>query len=169
MASQLTEGGTRWCSSVSTATRRRTRRWRRQRGNCGLRELQRLLLAREPEYTIPRLLPIIGAIDTAQGLRTQLGNQMIAKRVAGTDGLGPPKFNGSSLQAMWESDQSGLAQSVLKPLVSACEATPAVKANNGTEADLTACTALARVQGHGAPERNWRMARFGVVCRGTLE
>jgi len=103
-----------------------------------------------PSDPFPAYSPIIGDIDTAQGLRTQLGNEMIAKRVAGTDGLGPPKFTISSLQAMWESDQSGLAQSVLKPLVSACQATPSAKASNGTVVNLTAaCAALASYNGTG--------------------
>ncbi len=103
-----------------------------------------------PSAPFPAYSPIIGDIDTAQGLRTQLGNQMIAKRVAGTDGLGAPKFTLPRLQAMWESDQSGLAQSVLKDLVSACQATPSVKASNGTVVDLTAaCTALAAYNGTG--------------------
>jgi len=103
-----------------------------------------------PSDPFPAYSPIIGDIDTAQGLRTQLGNEMIAKRVAGTDGLGPPKFTLPTLQAMWESDQSGLAQSVLKPLESACQATPTVKASNGTEVNLTAaCAALASYNGTG--------------------
>lgn len=103
-----------------------------------------------PSDPFPAYSPIIGNIDTAQGLRTQLGNEMIAKRVAGTDGLGSPKFTLPSLQAMWESDQSGLAQSVLKPLVSACQATPTAKASNGTVVSLTAaCAALASYNGTG--------------------
>jgi acyl-homoserine-lactone acylase len=103
-----------------------------------------------PSDPFPAYSPIIGAVDTPQGLRTQLGNEMIAKRVAGTDGLGAPKFTLPTLQAMWESDQSGLAQSVLKPLVSACQATPTVKASNGTVVNLTAaCAALASYNGTG--------------------
>ena len=103
-----------------------------------------------PSAPFPAYSPIIGDIDTTQGLRTQLGNQMIAKRVAGTDGLGAPKFTLDTLQAMWESDQSGLAQAVLQPLVSACEATPSVKATNGTTVNLTAaCAALASYNGTG--------------------
>ena len=103
-----------------------------------------------PSAPFPAYSPIIGHIDTTQGLRTRLGNQMIAERVAGTDGFGPPKFTLPSLQAMWESDQSALAQSVLKPLVSACQATPTVKASNGTVVDLTAaCTALAAYNSTG--------------------
>jgi acyl-homoserine-lactone acylase len=97
-----------------------------------------------PSSPFPAYSPIIGKIDTVQGLRTRLGNQMIAERVAGTDGFGPPKFTVSSLQAMWESDQSLEAQLVLGSLVSACRASPPVKASNGTTVDLAqACDALA--------------------------
>jgi acyl-homoserine-lactone acylase len=88
--------------------------------------------------------PIVGPIDVEQGLRTRLGNEMIAERVAGTDGLGKPKFTIATLQAMWESDRSLLAELVLKPLVAACEKSPEQKASNGTEVNLTqACGALA--------------------------
>ena len=103
-----------------------------------------------PSAPFPAYSSIIGDIDTTQGLRTRLGNQMIAERIAGTDRLGAPKFTLPSLQAMWQSDQSALAQLVLKPLVSACQATPTVKASNGTVVDLTAaCTALAAYNGTG--------------------
>jgi acyl-homoserine-lactone acylase len=88
--------------------------------------------------------PIIGDIDVEQGLRTRLGNQMIAQRVAGTDGFGPPKFTLGSLQAMWESNQSLEAQLVLPSLVGACRATPTARSSSGVTVGLaSACTALA--------------------------
>lgn len=97
-----------------------------------------------PTAPFPAFSPIIGNIDTEQGLRTRLGNQMIAQRLAGTDGFGPPKFTIPTLQAMWQSDQSLEAQLVLDSLVGACRATPSAKASNGTTVDLAAaCTALA--------------------------
>ncbi len=97
-----------------------------------------------PGAPFPAFSPIIGNIDVQQGLRTRLGNQMIAARLSGTDGLGPPKFTLGSLQAMWQSNQSLEAQLVLGALVGACRATPSAKASNGTTVDLTAaCTALA--------------------------
>jgi acyl-homoserine-lactone acylase len=104
-----------------------------------------------PNTPFPAYSPIIGDVDVVQNLRTRLGNQMIAARVTGTDGLGPPKFTLTTLQKMWESDQSMLAQLVLVPLVSACERTPTVDATNGTMVDLgPACTALAGYNGTGA-------------------
>ncbi len=97
-----------------------------------------------PSAPFPAYSRIIGPTNVAQGLRTRLGNQMIAQRVAGTDGFGPPKFTIGSLQAMWQSDQSLEAQLVLGSLVDACRATPNVKATNGTVVDLSAaCTVLA--------------------------
>jgi len=103
-----------------------------------------------PSAPFPAYSPVIGDIDVAQNLRTRVGNQMIAARVAGTDGLGPPKFTLTTLQKMWESDQSLLAQLVLAPLVSACQKTPTAKASNGTTVDLTsACDALAGYNGTG--------------------
>jgi acyl-homoserine-lactone acylase len=97
-----------------------------------------------PSAPFPAYSPIIGPIDYQQGLRTRLGNEMIAQRVAGTDGLGAPKFTIPTLQRMWESDRSLLAELVLKPLVSACEQAPVQTASNGTTVNLTAaCAALA--------------------------
>jgi len=97
-----------------------------------------------PSAPFPAYSPIIGTIDTEQGLRTRLGNQMIAQRVAGTYGFGVPKFTLGSLQSMRESNQSLQAQLTLDALVGACKATLTAKASNGTTVDLTAaCTALA--------------------------
>jgi acyl-homoserine-lactone acylase len=88
--------------------------------------------------------PIIGDIGVEQGLRTRLGDEMIAERIAGTDGLGKPKFTIPTMQAMWENDRSLLAELVLKPLVAACRKAPIQTASDGTTVDLTsACDALA--------------------------
>ncbi len=103
-----------------------------------------------PSAPFPAYSPIIGNIDVQQGLRTQLGNQMIAARVAGTDGFGPPKFTLASLQKMWESDKSRLTQLVLGSLVSLCRSTPTATATDGTVVQLApACTALAGYDGTG--------------------
>jgi acyl-homoserine-lactone acylase len=96
-----------------------------------------------PSDPFPAFSPIIGDIDQEQGLRTRSGNEMIAERVAGTDGLGPPKFTISTLQRMWESDQSLEAQLVLSSLIDDCRSNPKVKATNGTMVDLgSTCAAL---------------------------
>jgi acyl-homoserine-lactone acylase len=98
---------------------------------------------------------IIGLTGTQQGLRTRLGNQMIAARVDGTDGLGPPKFTISTLQRMWEGDRSELAALVLLDLVADCTAHPAQTASNGQIVDLTAaCHALTSYDGTGKLDAN---------------
>jgi acyl-homoserine-lactone acylase len=100
-----------------------------------------------PSHPFKAFSPIVGPIDVEQGLRTRLGNEMIAERVAGTDGLGKPKFTIPTLQAMWQNDRSLLAELVLRPLVAACQKSPEQKAANGTTVNLTqACAALAQYQ-----------------------
>jgi acyl-homoserine-lactone acylase len=102
-----------------------------------------------PSDPFPAYSPIIGYIDVQQGMRTRLGDQMIAERLAGTDGLGKPKFTVKTLQEMWESDRSLLADLVLKPLVGACDKAPVQRASNGQVVNLTAaCRALTSYQAH---------------------
>jgi acyl-homoserine-lactone acylase len=103
-----------------------------------------------PSAPFPAFSPIVGTVDTQQDYRTRLGNQLIAERVAGTDGLGPPKFTLATLQKMWEGDESEEAALALTSLVAACRATPSAKDENGTMVDLSqACTALAGYDGTG--------------------
>jgi acyl-homoserine-lactone acylase len=104
-----------------------------------------------PAHHLTGFSPIIGLTGTPQGLRTRIGNLMIAARVKGTDGLGAPKFTISTLQRMWERDQSELAALVLKDLVADCRAHPSQVASNGKTVDLTAaCGALAGYNGTGS-------------------
>lgn len=103
-----------------------------------------------PSAPLTGFSPIIGLTDEEQGLRMREGNQMVAARVAGTDGLGPPKFTIPTLQAMWQSDRSELAELVLSALVADCRAHPSAVATNGQTVDLTAaCSALAGYNGTG--------------------
>ena len=103
-----------------------------------------------PSHPLTGYSPIIGLTDTVQNLRTRLGNEMIAARVAGTDGLGAAKFTISTLQRMWEGDRSGAAENVLSDLVAQCKANPTQTATNGQTVDLTsACNALAAYKGTG--------------------
>jgi acyl-homoserine-lactone acylase len=103
-----------------------------------------------PAHPMTGYSPIIGLTGTVQGLRTRIGNQMIAARVKGTDGLGAPKFTISTLQRMWEGDVSELAALVLPDLVADCRAHPSQVASNGQTVDLTAaCSALASYNGTG--------------------
>jgi acyl-homoserine-lactone acylase len=103
-----------------------------------------------PAHPLTGFSPIIGLTDQAQNGRTRLGNQLIAARVRGRDGLGKPKFTIPTLQRMWESDGSYLAQSVLTALVADCRAHPSQLASNGQLVNLTAaCAALAGYNGTG--------------------
>ena len=51
-----------------------------------------------PAHPLPAFSPIVGLTRTAQGLRTRLGDQMIAARLAGRDGLGPARICRSTLR-----------------------------------------------------------------------
>ena len=66
--------------------------------------------------------PLFGDEGTARSLRTRLGLDIVAKRVAGTDGLGDPKFNLANLQgALYQNRHLG-AELVRDDLVKACKA-----------------------------------------------
>ncbi len=123
-----------------------------------------------PNAPFPAFSPIVGKTDTIQGLRTRLGNQMIAQRMAGTDGFGPPKFTVPSLQAMWQSDQSLESQLVLGPLVSLCEATPSARASNGITVTLApACKALSEYNGTGSLDARggWLFSEWAAFAPST--
>ncbi|MGH2890493.1 MAG: penicillin acylase family protein [Solirubrobacteraceae bacterium] len=103
-----------------------------------------------PSHPMTGYPAIVGATGVAQNGRTRLGNAMIAARVKGTDGLGAPKFTIGTLQRMWESDKSELAQNVLRDLVADCRAHPMQVATNGQSVNLmSACAALAHYNGTG--------------------
>jgi acyl-homoserine-lactone acylase len=97
-----------------------------------------------PAHPLRAFSPIVGLTRTAQGLRTRLGNQMIAARLAGRDGLGRPRFSIATLQRMWQNDRSLAAELLLDPLVAACRANPQVTMADGATVDVSqACGALA--------------------------
>jgi acyl-homoserine-lactone acylase len=103
-----------------------------------------------PTHPMTGFSPIIGLTGTVQGLRTRIGNMMIAARVAGTDGLGPAKFTIETLQRMWEGDKSEEAALVLKQLVADCQTHPSQVASDGKTINLaSACAALAGYNGTG--------------------
>jgi acyl-homoserine-lactone acylase len=104
-----------------------------------------------PSHPLTGFSPIIGLTGTPQGLRTRLGNEMIAERMNGSDHLGPPKFTIPTLQRMWEGDRDPVAELVLRDLVADCRAHPSAAASNGHTVDLTAaCAALAGYDGTGS-------------------
>jgi acyl-homoserine-lactone acylase len=66
--------------------------------------------------------PLFGDEGTARSLRTRLGLDILADRVAGTDGLGDPKFNLANLQAALYQNRHLGAELVRDDLVAACKA-----------------------------------------------
>ena len=116
-----------------------------------------------PTAPITGYAPIIGPTGTQQGLRTRLGYDLITKRIAGTDGLGAPKFSIPTLQAMWETDRSLAAELTAPALASACAATPSAKASDGTTVDLSAaCPIIAAYDhtGKATSKGGWLFATF---------
>ena len=82
---------------------------------------------------------IFGDEATARSLRTRLALRQIDERVAGTDGLGAPKFDLPTLQAVLYGDRNLGAEMTREPLVALCR-----RAAAGPQPDLAeACAALA--------------------------
>jgi acyl-homoserine-lactone acylase len=100
---------------------------------------------------------IVGDVGTERSLRTRLGLDMIADRVAGTDGFGPPGFTLDTLQATMLGDRN-LGAELAKPAVAAlCAGTATLPDSAGVPVDVRpACTVLtgwddrATVGDHGA-------------------
>jgi acyl-homoserine-lactone acylase len=90
-----------------------------------------------PEQPITGLSPIWGDEVTARSLRTRLGLMQVEQRVAGTDGLGSPKFDLKSLQQVIYGNRHLGAELVRDDLVKACRASKKAKLQ-------PACDALAK-------------------------
>jgi len=88
-----------------------------------------------PAAPITGFSPIFGDEGTARSLRTRLGLDIVAKRVAGTDGLGEAKFNLANLQASLYQNRHIGAELVRDDLVKACKA-------SRTNSLAAACAAL---------------------------
>jgi acyl-homoserine-lactone acylase len=119
-----------------------------------------------PSTPITGYAPIIGPTRTVQGLRTRLGYDMITKRIAGTDGLGAPKFSLPTLQAMWEGDRSLAAELTAPALAAACAAAPM---QDGV--DLTAaCPVIAAYDhtGRATSKGGWLFVTFWSHLSGTI-
>ncbi|WP_397399380.1 penicillin acylase family protein [Phenylobacterium sp.] len=82
---------------------------------------------------------IFGEEATARSLRTRLSLKQIEDRVAGTDGLGAPKFDLAGVQAVLFGNRNLGAEMARDPLVALCR-----RAAAGPQPDLAeACDALA--------------------------
>ena len=96
-----------------------------------------------PAAPLTGFSPIVGPEGTEQGLRTRLGNDSIARRLAGTDGLGAPGFTVERLRRMLLANRSLAAELVLDELVALCEANPQITLADGRVVDVAeACPAL---------------------------
>jgi acyl-homoserine-lactone acylase len=97
---------------------------------------------------------VFGDTGTEQELRTRLGLDMIARRLAGTDGLGPAGFTLPTLQATMLGDRIYSADLARADVVAMCRAHPVLTAGNGTRVDVrAACRALARWNGRADGSR----------------
>jgi acyl-homoserine-lactone acylase len=88
--------------------------------------------------------------DTRQQLelRPRLSLNMIAERLAGTDGLGPPGFTLATLQATMLGNRNYSADLARRAVVRMCRAHPALTASNGKQVNVrAACVVLAAWNG----------------------
>lgn len=83
--------------------------------------------------------PIFGDEATARSLRTRAAHEQVERRMAGSDGFGPPKFDLKSMQQVMYSDRHYGAELVRDDLVNLCEI--AVK-DKGREDMADACNVL---------------------------
>ena len=91
---------------------------------------------------------VFGDTATEREPRTRLGLDMIAQRLAGTDGLGPPRFTLRALQATMLANRNHSAELVRADVVAMCRAHPVLTAGDGTRVDVrAACDKLARWDG----------------------
>jgi acyl-homoserine-lactone acylase len=101
-----------------------------------------------PEAPITGYPTIFGDIGTERKLRTRLGLDMIAGRLAGTDGLGPRGFTLSTLQSAMLGNRNYGADLGRAAVVEMCRANPVLTASDGTRVDVrAACNVLARWDG----------------------
>jgi len=105
-----------------------------------------------PAHPITGYPAIFGDIGTPRSLRTRLGLDMVAQRLAGTDGLGPPGFTPPTLQATMLGDRDYSAELARAAAVAMCRAHPVLPASDGQPVDVrAACDALAAWNGMGDP------------------
>jgi acyl-homoserine-lactone acylase len=101
-----------------------------------------------PAAPITSYPAVYGDIGTERSLRTRLGLDMITRRLAGTDGLGPRGFTLSTLQAAMLANRNYGADLGRAAVVEMCRANPVLTASDGTRVDVrAACNVLARWNG----------------------
>jgi acyl-homoserine-lactone acylase len=90
-----------------------------------------------PAQPLAGFSPVVGDEGTARSLRTLLGLDQIADRMAGNDGLGAPKFDLGTVQGVLYSNRHLGAEVARDDLVAACRETKSAKL-------APACEALAK-------------------------
>jgi acyl-homoserine-lactone acylase len=91
---------------------------------------------------------VFGDIGTERDTRTRLGLDMIAQRLAGTDGLGPPGFTLPTLQATMVGNRNYSAELGRADVIAMCRAHPFLTAGDGKRVDVrAACDTLASWNG----------------------
>ena len=91
---------------------------------------------------------VFGDIGTEREPRTRLGLDMIAQRLAGTDGLGPPGFTLPTLEATMLGNRNYSAELGRADVVAMCRAHPVLTAGDGKRVDVrAACEELASWDG----------------------
>ena len=105
---------------------------------------------------------VFGDIGTEREPRTRLGLDMIAQRLAGTDGLGPPSFTLPTLEATMLGNRNYSAELGRADVVAMCRAHPVLTAGDGKRVDVrAACDTLAgwdgRADAGSRGEALWEM------------
>jgi acyl-homoserine-lactone acylase len=91
-----------------------------------------------------------GDTGTPRSLRTRLGLAMVAGRLTGTDGLGPPGFTLNTLQGTTLGDRDYSAELGRADVQAMCQAHPVLAASNGQLVQIgPACAVLADWDGRG--------------------
>jgi acyl-homoserine-lactone acylase len=108
---------------------------------------------------------VFGDTGSERELRTRLGLDMIARRLAGTDGLGPRGFTLPTLQAAILANRNYGAELGRAALVRMCRSHPVLTAGDGARVDVRdACDILASWDGHADPgsrgEALWEQVFF---------
>ncbi|MEV4629497.1 penicillin acylase family protein [Micromonospora sp. NPDC049523] len=93
---------------------------------------------------------IVGDVGTERIARTRLGLDMIADRLDGSDGLGPPGFTLASLQATMLGNRNLVAEEGRAAVVAMCRTNPILPDPDGDPVDVRgACATLAAWDGRG--------------------
>ncbi|MER7498692.1 penicillin acylase family protein [Nonomuraea pusilla] len=105
-----------------------------------------------PKAPLTNYPRIYGDVRTERDLRTRVGLDMIAQRLSGDDGLGPPGFTLETLQRT-ATGKRNLSAELLRPdLRALCRAKPVMTASDGRKTDVRrACATLAAWDGRARP------------------